>query len=198
MRSVRRFFAHLAGGLGVIGIALFFLVFSCSQKLPTAPITSQGPNPTAGAAPAGTMASLPVIGDLLGKTVGKLIGWLGGVLAIPIENTTKTSLLTVQPGSLLQSVYITASARFDSYKNATFYDFGPDGLNFLKPASLVHRAQEPNGTVLNLWYFNPNTRQWEKAGSATVIAGTATFSILHFSQWAVSEDGDGLGSGGSQ
>ncbi|MCI0329486.1 MAG: hypothetical protein L0196_00825 [candidate division Zixibacteria bacterium] len=198
MRPVRKFFAHLAGGLGVIGIALFFLVFSCSQKLPTTPITSQAPNPTAGAVPAGTMASLSVGGNLLGNTVGKLIGWLGGVLAIPVENTTKTSLLTVQPGSLLQSVYVTASARFDSYKKATFYDFGPDGLQFLKPALLSHRAQEPNGTALYLWYFNPTSKQWEKAGSATVIAGTATFSILHFSKWAVSEDGDGLGSGGQQ
>jgi len=194
MNSLRRFLGHLFGAVGVVGVALFFLSFSCSQKTPTAPVVSQAPNPAAGQVSTGPQASVSVVGN----TVGKLIGWLGGTLAIPVENTTKTSLLAIPVGSLLQSVYITASARFDSYENAVFYDFGPDGLQFLKPALLVHRALEPDGTVLNLWYFNPTTKQWEKAGSAKVIAGTAAFSILHFSNWAVAEEGDGLGSGGQQ
>ncbi|HEU4437506.1 MAG TPA: hypothetical protein VFR89_08575 [candidate division Zixibacteria bacterium] len=198
MRPLRKFIAHLAGGVGVIGIALFFLVFSCSQKTPTAPVISQAPNPTAGTVAPAPSANLPVVGDLLGKTVGKLIGWLGGVLAIPVQNTDRVSLLTIPLGSLLQPTYITASARFDSRLNATFYDFGPDGLAFLRPALLAHRAPGLNGKVLYLWYFNPATKQWEKAGSSTVILGTATFSILHFSKWAVTEDADGLGSGGQQ
>ncbi|HXF49868.1 MAG TPA: hypothetical protein VNL73_10670 [Verrucomicrobiae bacterium] len=198
MRPLRRFLAHMAGGLGVIGIALFFLAFSCSQKTPTAPVVSQAPNPAAGQVSTVPPANLPIVGDLLGNTVGKLIGWLGGVLAIPVQNTNRVSLLTFPVGSLLQPTYITASARFDSRANITFYDFGPDGLNFLKPVLLAHRAPGQNGKVLHLWYYNPNTRQWEKAGSATVILGTATFSVLHFSKWAVTEDGDGLGSGGQQ
>lgn len=37
MNPLSKFFRHLAGAAGVFGIALFFLVFSCSQKLPTAP-----------------------------------------------------------------------------------------------------------------------------------------------------------------
>lgn len=37
MNPLRKFFAHLGGAVGVVGLALFFLVFSCSQKLPTAP-----------------------------------------------------------------------------------------------------------------------------------------------------------------
>ena len=119
-------------------------------------------------------------------------------MAVPVQNSNRVSLLTVPIGSLLQPVYITASARFDSYENATFYDFGPDGQQFLKPVLLLHRAREPGGTVLDLWYFNPGTKQWEKAGSSPVIAGTAVFSILHFSKWAVTEEGDGLGSGGQQ
>ncbi|MGH8004545.1 MAG: hypothetical protein ACRECJ_07465 [Limisphaerales bacterium] len=198
MRPLRKLLAHLAGGLGVIGIALFFLAFSCSQKTPTAPVISQAPNPAAGQVSTGPSANLPIVGDLLGNTVGKLIGWLGGVLAVPVQNTNRVSLLTIPTGSLLSPVYITASARFDSFENATFYDFGPDGLNFLKPALLVHRAREPDGKVLVLWYYNPNTKKWERSGSVTVIAGTATFSILHFSKWAVAEEGDGLGSGGQQ
>ena len=199
MQPLRKLLAHLAGGIGVIGIALFFLAFSCSQKTPTAPVVSQAPNPAAGqVVPAGPMESVPIVGDLLEKTVGKLIGWLGGVLAIPVQNTNRISLLTFPVGSLLQPSYITASARFDSRANITFYDFGPDGLAFLKPVLLAHRAPGQNGKVLHLWYFNPGTKQWEKAGSSTVILGTATFSILHFSKWAVTEDGDGLGSGGQQ
>ncbi len=198
MNPLRRFFGHLLGALGVVGVALFFLVFSCSQKTPTAPITSQAPNPAAGVASAGPQTSLTLDGDLLGNTVGKLIGWLGGVLAIPVQNTNKVSLLTISTGSLLQPVYVTASASFDSYENATFYDFGPDGLNFLKPVLLTHRAREPDGKILILWYLNPSTKQWEKAGSATVLAGTATFSILHFSKYGVAPEGDGLGSGGQQ
>jgi hypothetical protein len=198
MQSLRKLIAHMAGGLGVIGIALFFLVFSCSQKTPTAPVVSQAPNPQAGAVSTGVTASLPVAGDLLGKTVGKLIGLVGGVLAIPVQNTNRISLLTFPLGSLLQPTYVTASARFDSRTNITFYDFGPDGLAFLKPVLLAHKAPGQNGKVLYLWYFNPSTKQWEKTGSSTVILGTATFSILHFSKWAVTEDGDGLGSGGQQ
>lgn len=203
MQPLRKFVAHMAGGLGVIGIALFFLVFSCGQKLPTAPVApTQVSSPTVAPTSAGSTPSLNLIGgNLLGGllgVVGKLIGWLGGVLSIPIENTTYKSILSIPTGALLKPVYITAGGRFDRAENATFYDFGPDGQQFLKPVSLAHRAQEPNGKVLNLWYFNPNTRQWEKAGSATVVAGTATFSILHFSKWAVSPEWDGLGSGGQQ
>ncbi len=198
MQPLRKLIAHMAGGLGVIAIALFFLAFSCSQKTPTAPIVSQAPNPAAGATSAGPQASLTLGEGLLGNTVGKLIGWLGGALFIPVQNTSRVSILSIPTGSLLQPVYITASARFDSYENATFYDFGPDGLNFLKPALLTHRAREPDGKVLVLWYFNPTNKKWERAGSATVIAGTAAFSILHFSKWAVAEEGDGLGSGGQQ
>jgi|GEM_PF-2702120 len=37
MNPLRRFFCHLLGGAGVVGIALYLLVFSCSQKIPTAP-----------------------------------------------------------------------------------------------------------------------------------------------------------------
>ena len=37
MTPLSKFFRHLAGTAGLLGIALFFLVFSCSQKLPTAP-----------------------------------------------------------------------------------------------------------------------------------------------------------------
>lgn len=36
MNPVRKVFACLAGGLGVFGLVLCFLCFSCSQKLPTA------------------------------------------------------------------------------------------------------------------------------------------------------------------
>lgn len=189
MNALRKLLAHIAGAVGVIGIALFFLVFSCSQKLPTA---GQASSPVAGSSPATPMASLSSIGT----TVGKLIGWLGGTLLIPIQNTSYTSLLTIPTGSLLQPVYITASAAFDSAENATFYNFGPDGLQFLKPVSLVHRAREPDGTTLILWYYNPATGQWEKTGSATVVAGTATFSILHFSKYAVAPEGDAIGGGG--
>ncbi|MCI0597399.1 MAG: hypothetical protein L0Z48_12815, partial [candidate division Zixibacteria bacterium] len=126
MNPLRKFFGHL------LGIALFFLVFSCSQKTPTAPVTSQAPNPSAGV----PQANLSLGGDLLGNTVGRLIGWLGGALFIPVQNTSRVSILSIPTGSLLQPVYITASARFDSFENATFYDFGPDGLNFLKPVLL--------------------------------------------------------------
>lgn len=198
MRPLRRFLAHMAGGLGVIGITLFFLAFSCSQKTPTAPVVSQAPNPAAGQVSTVPSVNLPIVSDLLGDTVGKLIGWLGGVLAIPVQNTNRVSLLTFPVGSLLQPTYITASARFDSRANITFYDFGPDGLAFLKPVLLAHRAPDQNGKVLYLWYYNPATMQWEKAGSTTVVLGTATFSILHFSKWAVTDNGDGLGSGGQQ
>ena len=37
MNPLSKFFRHLAGAAGMFGIALFFFVFSCSQKLPTAP-----------------------------------------------------------------------------------------------------------------------------------------------------------------
>jgi len=198
MKPLTKFYRRLLGGGGIVGILFFFLIFSCSQKLPTSPIISQAPNPRAGMVSTGPAASVSVSGNLLGNTVGKLIGWLGGELIIPIENTKDTSLLVIPQGSLLNAVYITASARFGSYQKATFYNFGPDRLVFLKPVSLVHRAREPDGAVLILWYFNPDTRQWEKSGSATVIGGVATFPILHFSNYAVTGQRSALSSGGQQ
>jgi hypothetical protein len=137
-----------------------------------------------------------VIGGL--PIVGKLIGWLGGQLLIPIENTSDTSLLVIPKGSLLGLINITASARFDQDSRATIYQFGPDGLKFLSPALLLHRAREPNGRVLTLWYFNPKTQQWEKTGTTRVIGGVATFPILHFSKWKVTSNADALSSGGQQ
>ena len=67
------------------------------------------------------------------------------------------------------------------------YDFGPDGLVFAEDCTLLLDTRLPEGTVLNLYWFNPDTGEWEveQRGEADQ-KGIVKFQIHHFSKYAIS------------
>ncbi len=132
MNPLRKFFAHLGGAVGVVGLALFFLVFSCSQKLPTAPqgqpavlksVAVEKPSggftkkesgkylevpddflevPEAAAAVAFAPDSLDYTTADAGETVERSVGPSGYTIKFPI-GTKDTALLIVPDGALAQN-----------------------------------------------------------------------------------------------
>jgi len=73
------------------------------------------------------------------------------------------------------------------YGDIVFYDFGPDGLVFNEDCTLLLDSKLPEGTVLTLFWYNPDTRQWEvdQQGEAD-HKGVVEFEINHFSKYAIS------------
>jgi len=187
MHPLRKFFAHLVGAVGVVGIALFFLVFSCSQKLPTSPVA---PSLT-------SQLDLSWL-ERRGGGGGKAINKDGGTVEVVVINTSDTSSLIVPSGALDRTAYIEGTGYYSDKNGVTYYSFRPDGLTFSKPIELDHRSKKIDGTLLHLWYYDSTVNKWVLEASASVKGGKVQFPIGHFSQWAVSEEGDGFGSGGQQ
>ncbi|HLG94388.1 MAG TPA: hypothetical protein VI546_06090 [candidate division Zixibacteria bacterium] len=131
MNALRKLMAHLAGGLGTVGVAFFFLVFSCSQKLPTAPqgqpavlksaavekpsggLTKkqsgdylEAPDELAEEPEADTVTFEPDSLDYTavdaGESVEKSVGLAGYTIKFPI-GTKDTALLIVPDGALAQN-----------------------------------------------------------------------------------------------
>ncbi len=111
----------------------------------------------------------------------------GGVLTIGVDG--ELSRLIISRGAVESEVTITAEVHNFTTARGTVrvYDFGPDGLVFLKPVMLVLKADVPRGTVLKLWWFNPATGAWEFQESvAPNRRGVTVFKIHHFSKYAIS------------
>ncbi len=187
MHPLRKFFAHLVGAVGVVGIALFFLVFSCSQKLPTSPVA---PSPT-------SQLDFSWL-ERRGGGGGKAISRDGGTIEVLVINTSDTASLIIPSGALDGTVYIEGTSYYSDKKRVTYYSFRPDGLEFSKPIALVHKSRQSDGTTLYLWYHDSTANKWVLEASASVSGGKAQFPVAHFSNWGVSEEGDGFGSGGQQ
>jgi hypothetical protein len=187
MNPLRRFFNHLLGGAGVVGIALFFLVFSCSRQLPTTPEARFATfNP----------GQLNLIIVNPGQLVSVNIGPAGDTLAFPVA--TDSAYLIVPPGALDSNVTFNLLAEVsrttDGLIAISMYDFGPSGLVFKNDCYLVHPTRLAEGTDIPLHWFDPVTKSWVLEGTAPVKNGKATFVIKHFSDYSAPLDG--LGSGG--
>lgn len=131
----------------------------------------------------------PLLGDssLLVTAFDQVIGLLGGVITMPLGNN-ETSYLTVVAGALLSNTRITA----DVYREQvgldvrhTEFHFGPDGLLFRLPALLSFKTAEPDGSILNLYWWDPAAQEWVVTAQAVVVLGYATFPVLHFSDYRV-------------
>lgn len=162
----------------------------CSRMAPTAPAAA-----AAAATEAGLIKDLSlikIINDLdiviteeTSPLVSKTIGFLGGTLSIPLGDDT--SSFNVSPGALGLNVLIQALAvqgKASDGRTVTTYDFLPDGLRFLKPAKLVHYAENPDAKLL-LYWFNPLTLNWEIQQTVQTQGRKAEFAIRHFSKYAV-------------
>jgi hypothetical protein len=125
--------------------------------------------------------------SLLVTTFDKVIGLAGGVIAMPLGDS-ETSYFTVVAGALLANTRITA----DVYREQvgvdirhTEFHFGPDGLLFRLPALLSYKTAEVDGSILNLYWWDPTAQDWVVSAQAVVVLGYATFPVLHFSDYRV-------------
>ena len=227
MNPVRRLFGHLLGGMGTVGLALFFLVFSCTQKLPTSPsgrpaapqtvsvnnssgepeektsrkyleapdefVVEPGAEVTATFNP----DSLDYATIETGEAVEKSVGPSGYIVKFPI-GTKDTALLVVPDGALHQNWNLSLRANLvptrDEKMSVAMYDFFPEGLVYSKDCYLVQPCRYPDGTLVVLSWFNPDSGKWEEESVARVQNGQAVFVIKHFSKYGAPYDG--LGSGG--
>ena len=133
MRPLTRFYARLACGLGVVGISVFFLVFSYIQKLST--ISKNGStalNPD----------QLHLLAVAAGTPVSVQIGPQGGKVAFPVGRDS--AYFIVPPGAVDSVVDLKLLARvtetLDGQMVVSLYNFGPKGFRFKKNCQLVHPA----------------------------------------------------------
>jgi hypothetical protein len=138
---------------------------------------------------------LRIVGGILRlPLIEKLIGPLGGQILIDIGG--EHTYYSVPIGALLSPTKITvAVTRIENVRGdrITTFDFGPDGLMFLKPTHLAYRSALPEGSMQYLYYHDPVRRTWVLAAVAPVVNGYATFPIEHFSKYSTTERAVSLG-----
>lgn len=74
------------------------------------------------------------------------------------------------------------------------FDFGPDGLEFNKPAKLILNARDlvklksryGLNNIYKLYWLNPETGEWEVYSEAVCVHGRIIFEIEHFSKFGIS------------
>jgi len=122
-------------------------------------------------------------------TVEIEVGALGGVVTMQVSDS-ESAYLTVPPGALLANEKITADVSQEKVGldlRKTQFQFGPDGLEFRLPALLSIRSMEAEGALLDLEWWDPVGALWVRTAEAVVVTGHATFPVLHFSTYRVTE-----------
>jgi len=127
--------------------------------------------------------------DLVITSVEIVVGLLGGVVTMVLSEN-ESAFLTVPAGALLSNENIKADVSREPLgmdRRSTQFTFEPDGLVFRLPALLTIKSVEPEGTTLDLEWWDPSRNQWVQSAQAVVILGHATFPVLHFSDYRVTE-----------
>jgi hypothetical protein len=177
------------------------LVLGCAKNSPLGP-DYQDPQPLERPAPGNAASSPPeqVDGqssetdltmtqvDYEGPRVYRLLGILGGTISIPCKNYLSYYYVP----SLALELNLTISVQALQGRNSkgeliTEYDFWPDGLIFEKTTYLDHRTTAKDGTLAQLWWFDPDNAKWVLIQQGKVRNGKCTFSIDHFSKYRVYE-----------
>lgn len=106
--------------------------------------------------------------------------------------------LQFDPGSVAEDVVIDVTACIvkgnpQNEFSVIELDFGPDGLSFAPSAKIVLNAGSLNALraprhdgVVRLYYYDPDTDEWQLQQEAEIIRGTVTFAVDHFSKFGVS------------
>lgn len=119
-------------------------------------------------------------------STSKLVGVLGSSLGLwlPSGGTrfSVPALALEEPTRIDMKV---KQVKIDKHV-CTLYDFGPDGLRFKRPSTLTLGLPYPDGTVVTLRWYNPETGNWEVQDSKPVRFGRVQFSINHFSKYGIS------------
>jgi hypothetical protein len=181
MKPLQKLYTRLAGAFGIVGISLFFLIFSCTQKLPTVP-------PDRALAFNPGHLNLVVVNP--GTPVTVTIGPAGDTVAFPVGSDS--AYFIVPPGAVDSAVTFSFSAQLsktpDGQITISIYDFGPAGLVFTNDCYLVHPSRFKDGTQIPLYWFDLLSKQWVLEGSASVNQGKAFLVIKHFSDYSAPID----------
>lgn len=115
-----------------------------------------------------------------------LIGEDGGLLSLELGG--KTATFAVPVGALDENALIVMKAvqAPTPMGEATVFDFGPDGLEFLSPATLSLETARAEGSLLRLYWWNNSVGRWELQESCVVKDGSVHFSVHHFSKYGIS------------
>lgn len=119
----------------------------------------------------------------------KLLAEQGGVIAL--NDNEDLEAFVVLPGSFPTDTTFTVSVTklvTDDGETPVIYDFGPDGLQFSRPAVLRLNVGElfgKNVTTMTLYWLNEETNLWECQDTCQVDDQYYVYvSIEHFSTYA--------------
>jgi hypothetical protein len=116
----------------------------------------------------------------------------GGELVV--QNNCMVFEFKVLPGALNNKVKVSVNAGLydiadgGDLDNGLVADFGPDGLVFMKPASMIldgDLLKAAEGEILTLYWYNPDAGEWEIEQEAKITNTHASFDINHFSRYAI-------------
>jgi hypothetical protein len=188
MKNQRTYKALMGTALVLALGALLLFPTGCSRLLPTQPDAVVEDN-------VGVLPPFfkPGATDLLCEVeASKYFGVDGGVMEV--KNKCMAFEFIVPAGALESKVKITVQANFyESIQagdavNGLVTDFGPNGLVFLKPASLIldgDLLKAAEGETLTLYWYNPESGLWEVEQEVKISNSKAEFSVYHFSRYAI-------------
>jgi hypothetical protein len=107
----------------------------------------------------------------------------GGTVSDPAGKAT----LTIPPGAVATDTDITLNVGAAANGSAgSVLDFGPDGLKFLKPATLTVKTDGvtvPTGKSVSVAIFDGAA--WKPLDGSKFANGTATADVLHFTKYSI-------------
>lgn len=187
----------LAIVLGVVVMVVAVGMMSGCGEKPLAPI-DQTVNPERPTAAGGgnkfdkLSTKLIKIAD---KEIKKLVGPLGDTLAVCLNGRGRKTGLIVPPAAVLQVTLLdmrVSEARYRVSGMIYEYDFGPDGQLFNVPCTLFLDHVGRDGTLFTLWWFNPESGEWEPQRTEALEDGRVSFrAVNHFSKYGITVRGGG-------
>lgn len=118
-----------------------------------------------------------------GTTTVRVTAAQGGTVTDPAGKVS----LAIPPGALEKDTDITLKvAAAESGSAGEVFDFGPDGLKFLKPAVISVTAAgvtPPEGKAISVAYLEGTT--WKPIAGSAVTSGVATANVEHFTKFSI-------------
>lgn len=134
------------------------------------------------------------------KELTKLVGPQGDSLVICLDGRgrgRKTGFV-LPPAAVLHATAIQMRVTKCDFRVSGMiyeYDFGPDGLEFVIPCTLFLELAGRDGTLLTLWWYNPETLDWEAQRTEELSNGRVSFrAVNHFSKYGITCRGGGSSS----
>jgi hypothetical protein len=187
----------LAFVLGLVVMAVAVGMMSGCGDQPLAPVdeTASTDRPTAAGGGAKLDKLSTKLVKLADKEVKKLIGPLGDTLDVCLNGRGRKTGLIVPPSAVLQLTLLEMKVVECRYRVSGMiyeYDFGPDGQQFGVPCTLFLEHSGRAGTLFTLWWFNPQSGEWEPQRTEALEDGKVSFrAVNHFSKYGITVRGGG-------